>query len=354
MQAIGYLGRNRILRRTFPFLFLLFLFGTESLRSQWKLEPVLDSLVVQGIDMIWRQHYAQADSLFQIVTKHHPEHPSGYIYRATVLQAKSIDEDILIDEGIFDSLLEIARAKSALLESPWREYYQGTADGCDAYERVERGDWFGGVKKGIASASAYEDVLEKDSSFYDAYVGLGTYYYWSSRKTAFIRWLPFVEDNRELGKSMLMRGAQYSEYNRCAALSALISIYLDSEEYIQVEDCSRAGLKLYPDNRIFLWGLVTSLDRQKKYSDAVKIYSALLDNIVQAKLPHPYGEIVCRLNLAKSLLSLKDSTGGKNHLLKIMNYHESLFPKNIQARAEDKFKETKELLASLEKKRATE
>ena len=92
---------------------------------------------------------------------------------------------------------------------------------------------------------------------------VGTYYYWSSRKTAFLRWLPFIKDDRELGIKMLIVGAERSEYNRFAAMSALVSIYLDAENYKQVEEWSRRGLKSYPENRIFLWGLATALDRSK-------------------------------------------------------------------------------------------
>ena len=228
----------------------------------------------------------------------------------------------------------------------------GTADGYDAYDRVERGDWFGGVRKGMSSASKFEEIINKDSSFYDAYVGIGTYYYWRSRKTEFLRWLPFVKDDRERGIRMLMIGAEHSEYNKFAAMSALVSIYLDRKDYKQVEEWSKQGLKYYPENRIFLWGLATAYDRQNRPAEAVSSYSNLLENIMRAHAPHPYNEIVCRLNLVKSKVALNDTTAASYNLKKLLSYETCVFPANIQSRAKSKFEEAQALLFKLENQRS--
>jgi tetratricopeptide (TPR) repeat protein len=319
--------------------------------AQGKLDPALDSIVVKGIDCILKQEYRRADSLFCDVINRYPNHPVGFLYRAAVMQAYTVDFDVPIEEKIFDSLLECGRNAASHVPSPWREYFLSTADSYEAYDRVEGRDWLGGLRKGIASVSVFEELVEKDSSFYDAYIGIGTYYYWSSRKTEFIRWLPFVKDNRKLGIRMLKAGAERSEYNRFTAISALVSIYLDAGNYQQAEEWSRRGLDSYPENRIFLWGLATALDRQKRYSDAVLAYVNLLENILDAHAPHPYNEIVCRLNLVRSMLAIGDTTAFKGHLDKILSYEKILFPDNLRPRARAKFEETRILLSAIEHKR---
>jgi tetratricopeptide (TPR) repeat protein len=204
----------------------------------------------------------------------------------------------------------------------------------------------------MASASKFEEIIENDSSFYDAYVGVGTYYYWRSRKMEFIRWLPFFKDDRELGIRMLIIGAKLSEYNKFAAMSALISIYLDEENYTQAEAWSKRGLNFYPENRVFLWGLATALDRQNHSAEAISAYSNLLKNIVCAHAPHPYNEIVCRINLVKSKVTLNDTTDVFYHLNKILSYETCSFPTNIQSRAKSKFEEARRLHIKLENQRA--
>ena len=246
----------------------------------------------------------------------------------------------------------MGKQKAVQISFPWSKYFLGTVDGYDAYERVERGDWFGGMRKGVSSASTLEGILEQDSSFYDAYVGIGTYYYWGSRKTGFIRWLPFVKDDRELGIKMLTIGAERSEYNRFAAVSALISIFLDANELKNAEEWSKRGLHTYPQNRVFLWGLATAFDRQNRSAEAVLAYSNLLENILNAHAPHPYNEIVCRLNLAKTKIAMNDTVSVVSHLKKILSYEMCLFPVNIQPRAKSKFEEARKLLLPLEDRRA--
>ena len=332
-------------------IIVIIILGTVTSDAQWKLESSVHALVVSGIDFILKQEYSRADSVFRVVAKQYPDHPVGYLYRAAVMQAYNMDFDVPIEQGKFDSLLLRGKSAAEKFSLPWSEYFLGTADGYDAYERVERGDWFGGVRKGMSSASTYEKIIEKDSSFYEAYVGLGTYYYWRSRKTEFLQWLPFVKDDRALGIKLLIVGAERSEYNRFAAISALISIYLDAEEYRQAEEWAKRGLISYPENRIFLWGLATSLDRQKRSAEAVSVYSNLLETIVHGHAPHPYNEIICRLNLVKSKVALNDTTEVFYHLKQLLTYEQYSFPSHLQSRAKVKFEEARALLVKLENQR---
>jgi tetratricopeptide (TPR) repeat protein len=332
-------------------IILISILGSAICNAQWNLDSLIHPLIVSGIDCILKQEYERADSLFTIVTNRYPDHPAGYLYRAAVLQAYSIDFDVPIKREKFDSLLLSGRNAAEKILLPWSIYFLGMADGYDAYECVERGDWIGGVQKGMSSASKFEKIIEKDSTFYNAYVGIGTYYYWRSRKTKFLQWLPFVKDDRELGIKMLIIGAQRSEYNRFAAISALISIYLDAENYKQAEEWSNHGLKFYPENRIFLWGLATALDRQNRSAEAVTAYSNLLENIVNVHAPHPYNEIVCRLNLVKSKVVVNDTTNTMYHLKKILLYEACSFPPDLQSRAKAKFEEARALLLKLENQR---
>lgn len=354
MQATDYLERSDITLKTrFVSIILLIILFAPKAFTQWRLEPSLHSLIVSGIDLILRQEYSQADSLFCDITNRYPNHPAGYLYQAAVMQAYAIDFTVPINRDKFESLLESGKKATQNLKSPWREYFFATADGYDAYERVERGDWFGGVRKGFSSVSKFEEIIGKDSSFFDAYVGIGTYYYWRSRKMEFLNWLPFVHDDRELGIQLLKKGVEHAEYNRFAAMSALVAIYLDKEEYKEMEEWSRRGLKSYPGNRIFLWGMATALDRQGKIREAVTAYKSLLNSILKYSAPHPYDEIVCRLNLSKCMLLIKDTTEVSHYLQVLLKYEDAKFPPHLKDRAQAKFTQARELLAKLQKEALT-
>ncbi|MGB2869281.1 MAG: hypothetical protein WBD36_12575 [Bacteroidota bacterium] len=315
--------------------------GVEALHGQPKLETPIHALVSQGIDLTLRQQYSQADSIFRLLAEKYPDNPAGYLYQAAVIQAQSIDFETPIDQAPFDSLLELGiEASKKMIEQgnhQWGSYFLGTAYGYDAYARAERGDWFGGVRKGLSAATEFENVIEQDSTFYDAYVGAGTYYYWKSRKTEFLHWLPFVVDSRPLGVRMLEQCARGGEYNRFAAMSALVSIFLDMADYKNAEEWSRLALEQYSSNRIFLWGLSTALHKMQRFREAASVYETLLAQIVAERPDNPYNEIVCRLNLVGCRLSVNDPTGVRDEILTILSFEHSRFPEKFKSRAKEKF-----------------
>lgn len=350
MPAIDCSGRSSETVNKTPFIAVCVqaLLSVQPVHAQWKLENPLDSLVIRGIDLILQQEYRSADSIFRSLAKNYPRHPAGDLYRAAVRQAYAIDFSVEVDRNEFDSLLESGREKARTLQWPWREYFLATADGYEAYERAARGDWFGGARLGYSYSGDFENIVEKDSSFYDAYVGIGTYDYWRSRKTEFLNWLPFVKDDRLLGIYLVEQGAERSTYNRFAAVSALVSILIDAERYPEVLKWSERGLASYPENRIFLWGKATALDRQKRSSEAVEAYKNLLANILASSAPHPYDEIVCRLNLAQCQIALHDTAEAGQNLQMLMKKEGAKFPVQLKDRAAAKFTRARELLAQIQ------
>jgi len=341
---------NYNIKSVFKILYVSFIL-TNTTYSGNKLEEPLHTYIITGIDFILKQEYQKADSVFIELTQIRPKHPAGYIYRASVIQAYSVDYDMPIENGIFDSLLTIAKKYTENLKSPWKDYFIAHIDAQMAYAKVETGNWLGGIWKGVTSALKFENIIEQDSNFYEAYAGLGTYYYWSSKKTQFINWFPFVKDSRELGIKLLTKCIHRSTYNRFTALSALISILLDMEDYKSAEIWSSYALKYYPENRIFLWGLATAVQKQHRYKDAVRLYERLLKNIELMNASHPYSEIVCRLNLAKSRLAIGDTASVEEHLLKILSYRNSNFPNYLKKKAEEKFDEANSILNRIKKQK---
>ena len=309
----------------------------------------MHSLILEGIDLTWREKYSQADSVFQRVIREFPEHPAGYLYQAGVGLARAMDNEMEVDIAQFDSLIDIGKRKAnSLIESGsdrmWWHFFLGTADGSDSYARVYRGDWFGGTRKGFASISSFKDAVKLDSTLCDAYAGIGAFYYWRSRKTEFFNWIPFVGDDRSEAFALLKKSVDKGVYNRYTALSMLVAIYTDAGMYEKAMTCSREGLKQYPDSRAFLWGLATACHKAEMWSEAAAAYQRLMDVIVRSQNNNHYNEIVCRLNLAKVRAEIRDSSEVLSLLKDIVKFHEADFPKHLQNRTKDKLEQAEEML----------
>jgi tetratricopeptide (TPR) repeat protein len=306
-------------------------------------------LVLQGINLTWQEKYSEADSVFLRVVREFPDHPAGYVYQAGVALARAMDNEMEVDLAKFDSLIDIGKKKAnSMIESgsdrTWGQFFIGTADGSDSYARVYRGDWFGGARKGFASVSSFKDAVRLDSTLYDAYAGIGGFYYWRSRKTEFFNWIPFVGDDRSEGFTLLMKSVEKGTYNRFTALSMLVAIYIDAGMFEKAVTCSREGLKHYPRNRAFLWGLATAFQKSEKWPEAAGAYDQLLDVITESQDNNHYNQIVCTLNLAKVKTEMHDSSAVDNLLKDITKFHESDFPKHLQSRAKDKIEQAAEML----------
>lgn len=312
----------------------------------------MDSLLTAGIDQTLRQDYQTASRTFQIVARDFPDHPAGFLYQAAVIQTTAMDYEAEIERSIFDSLLTLAEERSEAMitrepNSPWGYFYRGTMLGLDSYARALRGDWFGAATKGMSSVSDFHRAVASDSSFFDAYAGIGTYYYWKTRKMEFLAWLPFVGDKREEGIEFLFLCAERGEYNRFTAISSLLSIFLDSGEYERGVSLAREALRHYPANRIFLWSLATSLERLNDTTGALQIYGHLLESILGDQRENSYNELVCRLNMLKLRIDRFDRSQLRSDFDRLFTLRRRAFPEHIRKRAEDKFDEAESLREKL-------
>jgi tetratricopeptide (TPR) repeat protein len=319
-------------------------------QSSRQLPGELHLLIMQGTALTLEQRFGAADSVFAFASRTFPDDPAGTLYRAAVIQARSIDEMTPIESGAFDSLLE--RGISITEKMPeedvaWKEFFLGTAYGLGAYAGEERGDWFRGVRKGLASVSHFRKARELDSTLTDALAAIGTYEYWKSRKTAFLNWMPFVSDDRKDGIGLLERCARSGLYNRFAAMSALVSIELDADHFERAIAWSSEALRDYPENRVFLWGLATGNDRLGRSKEAAEAYQRLLHSIESASLVNPYNEIVCRLNLSLSLIAEKDTAAAKKQLTQLVAGASRPVPDFLRSRAQEKTNKAREILRRL-------
>lgn len=310
----------------------------------------LRTLISQGVDLTLKQDYNSADSVFRIASERFPSHPYGNLYRAAVMEAKSIDNLDPLDFPVFDSLITLAKSQAEQMielapNSALGYYLRGTAIGFDAYAQVDAGNWLGGIVKGLSAATDLKKTLELDSSFYDAYAGVGTYYYWKSKKAEFLNWA--LGDRRTEGIRLLEIAAEKSENNKFAALSALTAIYLDTGQSNLAIESARRALARYPENRVFLWGLASGQDQAGSRGDAIQTYERLLKNILDAKISNPYNEISCRMNIVKAKLALNQTEGVSTQLDAILAFDQHKFPETLATRAKNKFEEARNIREKL-------
>jgi tetratricopeptide (TPR) repeat protein len=353
-QAIAFLERSdwSNVRTIVALVLSALLIQPPAAAGQRLADERLHALVEQGIDLTLQQDYEAADSVFRYVAREFPDHPAGYLYQAAVAQTRAMDYELQIDAATFDSLIKLGKQKAqGLIEgepsSPWGHFFLGTAYGYDSYARVYRGDWFGGALQGFASVSEFKKAIACDSAMDDARAGIGTFYYWRSRRTAYFNWLPFLGDDRKEAYALIEQTIGQGTYNRFTAISMLVTICIDAGKYDTAAYYANLGLERYPENRMFLWGKATALQKAEKFGEAAEAYGRLLNSILSEKENNHYNEIVCRLNLVKVQLATGDSASVESQLRSILAYENRTFPERLQDRAKDKFLQAHDLQREL-------
>jgi hypothetical protein len=262
--------------------FSLFFLLQSVLFSQNYPDKFVDSLLTTGIDFIVEENYSDAEKVFTNLKNSNPNLPFGSLYLAATEIARSIDffEEMNSEkvENLFEESEEIADSLyDEDEENIWHLYFEGLLAGYKAYYSALKGNYYDTFSDGYDSYSYFSQCLEQDTLFYEAYIAIGSFEYWMSAKTEFFSWIPFYEDNRANGISLLETAWKKAPYNSHLAAYSLIWIYINEKDYKKAIDLSEEELKKYPSTRFFKWGLANAyqyIDKKKSIEILNQIYDS--------------------------------------------------------------------------------
>lgn len=310
----------------FHILALFLLFAFTLVKAQIFPDQTVHKILKNGIDQIIDQKYDQAEKIFKRLDQTRKDLPLGKIYLAAVSIARSYDYELPFDEKFILEKLESAKKISErLLEKDenniWYKYYYALTQGYLAYYDALQESWLKAFSNGLESESAFEECLEIDKNFYEAKIAIGSYKFWRSYKTEFLNWLPFIDDEKDLGIKYLKEAAKLSGYNSHLAVHSLIWIYIEQKDFESAVKLAQTALSEHPESRIFKWGLARSyetIDPQKSislYYEILNSYPSYLksNKINEITLKHIIAQLFVKINkktealkLCNEILSVKD------------------------------------------------
>ncbi len=272
-------------------------------------DRAVDSALKSGISQIILQDYSSAENTFRKLDHDYTQLPLGKIYLAAVKIAKSYDYGGEYDAAVIDSLLNLAQKQSQSLinadkDSPWNKYFLSLSEGYLAYFKALNGEWLNSLSAGADALADFGELASMDENFYEAYIAIGTYKYWKSRKTEFLEWIPGYDDEKDEGIILLEKSINHPSYNTYLAINSLIWIYIDQKKYYKAAELAENALKKYPGSRFFQWGLARAyedLDPPK----AISIYRKILESL-PLNLNH-YNEIILKHLMAQQYTKIGEN-----------------------------------------------
>jgi len=325
-------------------IIFVLLFCTEINSQTYPVERV-DYLLRTGISCIVVQDYELAQSSFISLEKEFSELPLGKIYLAVNKIATAVDFAQDFDEDFIIKNLNEAKVQSEeLIDSDehniWYHYFLALAEGYSAYYHALSESWFSAFSTGFSALSIFEHILNSNKNFYEAYIAIGTFEYWKSRKMEYMNWLPFNNDNKKNGMDLLIVAIDSSSYNTYLAINSLIWIYIDQQKYDAAIQLSEKALSDHPVSRIFKWGMARAYEEIDP-TISIKLYLEIL-NSYPANLKENYiNEISLKHKIAQQYAKIGDMKVAINYCDDILSI------KNIPEKTKEKLVERMERIKLL-------
>lgn len=279
----------------------------------------VDSLLKMGIRNIIEQDYIKAEKIFTQLGKQYPDLPFSNIYLAASKIAEAYDYAEQYDSEYIESNLDKARKTAGdFLDSDennlWYNYFYALSEGYSAYFDAINENWFSALSTGTNSISSFGNCLNLDNKFYEAYIAIGTYEYWRSRKTEFLEGLPFYEDETDIGIKKLRMAAELASYNSYLAIYSLIWIYIDQKDFKSAIKLGEKAVKEFPKSRFFKRGLARAfedIDPEK----SIDLYYEILESYPKERNRNHINEIVLKHLISQQYAKV----GMKENALELCN-----------------------------------
>ncbi len=233
----------------------------------------------------------------------------AYFYLAATLNSKmthfenfKFEEEFLsaIDKTIF--LINLKQKENIELSDSLKAqylFYLGSSYGYRGYFEGRKGNWYSALSDGMKAIDLLEQAVDLDSTLFKAYLGIGTYDYWSSSKIKFALWIPFISDNRERGIEMIRKSLIEEGPARYMAMHQLVYILLDYGRYKGALIYAETIIKEYPESQFMWWAYSHVHYKMRNYDKAIAAYKVLLGLIQKDIEANPAHIIKCNLKIAQ-------------------------------------------------------
>lgn len=305
----------------------------------------VDSLILKGMDQTLMTEFDSAAVTFQKVIDLYPDHLVGYFYQAANLQSRMMDIEDNIWENEFYRWIDTAEAKGLHMleegdENPWTYFYMGSVYSYKGLYQAKSGSLVQGFVSAKKGLGLLEEATKKDTSLYDAYLGLGNYKYYAGKYYKFLRWLPWISDEREEGLHMIRLAMQKGIFSNWVSINSYAWIQYDMKNYAEALTLFLKGLDHYPQSRFFTWGAALCYLKQGQFEEARKIYELLLDQILNCPWNNGYNEIEARSKLAECYLGLDEAEKALEQCRLIQKREVS---KTVKDRLSDQYNATRDI-----------
>lgn len=268
---------NIFFRINISVLFLFILFVTKGIPAQNSAKEI-NNLISSGLEQSYNFNWNEAEEIFTKIIDKYPDDPRGFYYKSIIYQWYFLgNEDKKDYENFMDLSDSVIEKASALLETNPNNvdilYLLGSAYTYRGIVFTKAENYLNAAWAVKKSESYLNSVIEIDSTYYDAYLGLGLYNFAVGQIPTAFNWalsLAGIEGSKADGINYIKIAAKKGTFAKVEAQYYLSQIL--SEVLIDYDKASfylENLVQKYPKNIIFRYSYA-SLEIKKKNLNTAK------------------------------------------------------------------------------------
>jgi tetratricopeptide (TPR) repeat protein len=270
-------------------------------------DPTFHEALVTGLHHVANNRFHQALAVFDSLERAFPQHPAPNFHKAATYQSWMLTYRFnKFQNELYENANLAIEKGTKLLETkddPWLNFYVGAAYGYKALHRFRQHNWIGAYFDGAKGIRNFTTALEKLPELYDCYYGFGSYNYWRTAKSKFIRTFIFwMEDKRELGLAQFRLSIEKGRYCGYEATHGLMIAYFHYGDYAKALALNDTAMQFShppPLGTLYLRGRL--MIQLKKWPEVQAVYQALLDQIVAQPFQSISYQVECKYWIAEAL-----------------------------------------------------
>jgi len=283
----------------FAFLISSILFcnclNADTIKNSDSQHDLIIEKIRQAMDAYYRMDDQRAENIFDDAIGKWPEDPMPYLFKGgfylNILRYRNKnrdEENKRLKEKIIslnNRVIDISRNR--ISENPDDMdalYCMGGAYGNTGRAYILNGQWWKGFWKGKKGFKIMKKVVEKDPDYFDAYLGLGIYHYFTATLPKIAKVISFLLGNPKGDKEKGIREFELVRDNSTLLAIEARKILLRVSRWEEDKNGFYNGSKWlaehYPENPHFQIPYIYGLTQNRRYEDA-QHQRGIVDSLIQ-------------------------------------------------------------------------
>ena len=236
-------------------------------------DAAADRLIRQTMESSYNLRLPEARSTAQALQTRYPDHPAGFTMMAeTYWWEAQMDPGNEQIENTYYRTQEVAveKAENALRLNKYSPIevtaYLASAYGSYArFQVTQKGAYFSAMRAGLRAHRYAEQVYQMDKTYYDIWVGLGAFNYFTGSLPSVIKPFAFLigaRGDKDLGFQQLETAVERARYSQTEARIVQYTALLEDKQWAPAFRVLEKLLTDYKDNFV-LYTWVTDWHRQQ-------------------------------------------------------------------------------------------